>query len=293
MQALPGYAGRNERTDGYERGRASLALMKGVGQPIKSEADPREHFMSADQYLDMLERSYERFNAEPQNGKRLQGLSPAEAWKEFSGGRAHHVVPDSLRYLLATEQSEVTVSREGVRVRIGGESRYFVESDRIGSLIGEKVTVRWNQDFPDHVIVVHPKSDPLAQNPFVVRYEPEIDAMNATDEDFAEARRRRKIFLNPQRSLFRMLNHQHGKTIRDELLGSANLRRAGVAHADAVEGENQDKPTREAVVLKAKKSAIRAGIDPTKIKNPERAAIELEEYDELRASLRRREEENL
>ena len=150
MQALPGYAGRNERTDGYERGRASLALMKGVGQPIKSEADPREHFMSADQYLDMLERSYERFNAEPQNGKRLQGLSPAEAWKEFSGGRAHHVVPDSLRYLLATEQSEVTVSREGVRVRIGGESRYFVESDRIGSLIGEKVTVRWNQDFPDH-----------------------------------------------------------------------------------------------------------------------------------------------
>lgn len=293
MQALPGYAGRNERTDGYERVRASLALMKRVGQPIKSEADPRDHFLSADQYLDMLQRAYERFNAEPQNGKRLQGLSPAEAWKEFSGGRAHHVVPDSLRYLLATEQSEVTVSREGIRVRIGGESRYFVESDRIGSLIGEKVIVRWNQDFPDHVIVVHPKSDPLAQNPFVVRYEPEIDAANATDEDFSEARRRRKIFLNPTRTLFRVLKHDYGKTIRDELLGNSNLRSSGIAHAEIEQGEVLAKPSREALVSKAKKSALRAGIDPAKIKNPERAAAALECFAELRESLRQGEEENL
>jgi hypothetical protein len=292
MQALPGYAGRNEMTAGYERVRASLVLMKRVGQPIKAEVAPWDHFMSADQYLDQLQRAYERFNAEPQTGKRLNGMSPAEAWKALSGGRAHHLVPDSLRYLLATEETEATVTREGVRVRIGTESRYFVESARLGSLIGEKVIVRWNQDFPDHVICVHPKSDPSGKAPFVVRYEPLLDALNASDEDFSEARRRRKTFLDPQRSLFRVLSHDYGRTIRDELLGNSDLRLAGEAHNGIERASIQAKPSREAAVSNARKSAIRAGIDPRKIKNVERAG-ELDSFEEARARLRHSEAEQI
>ncbi|MFZ4777165.1 MAG: hypothetical protein ACOYM3_17485, partial [Terrimicrobiaceae bacterium] len=288
MQALPGYAGRNERTDGYERVRGSLALMKRFGQPIKQEVAPWDHFLSADQYLDQLQSAYERFNAEPQNGTRLKGMSPAEAWKELAGGRAHHVVPDSLRYLLATEQREVTVSREGVRVRIGGENRYFCESDRLGTLVGEKVLVRWNQDFPDHVVVVHPKTDPMAQNPFIVRHTPLIDAVNASKEDISNARSRQKSFLDPQRSIFRMLNHQHGKTIRDELLGNFNLRLAGEAHEEAQRGEVEAKPSREARVSRARKAATRAGISPEKIKRPDRAAG-LELLPDLEARILQRE----
>lgn len=284
MQALPGYVGRSERLDGYERVQASLAKMKRVGQPIKSEVAPWDHFLSAAQYLDQLERAYERFNATPQNGKRLAGMSPAEAWQKLSGGRVHHVVPDSLRYLLATEQSEVKVTREGVLLRIGGESRYFVESERLGTLIGEKVIVRWNADFPDHVICVHPKSDPLAQNPFVVKYEPELDAMNASDADFADAKRRRKVFLDPQRSLFRVLNHDYGRTMRDELLGNESLRSAGHAHNELEQAEAEAKPTREAAASGARKAAQRAGLNPTKIKNVGRAS-ELEAYEQSRARI--------
>lgn len=290
-QALPGYAGRNEMTDGYERVKASLALMKRVGQPRKEEAAPWDHFLSADQYLDELQRCYERFNEEPQTGKRLDGMSPAEAWEKLSGGRAHHVVPDSLRYLLATEQSEQRVTREGVRIPGKPASRYFL-SERLGELIGDKVIVRWNAEIPDHVVVVHPGSDPLGQSPFVVRETAPIPALDASREDFSTARQARKEFTKPARTLFRMLPHTYGRTVRDDLLGNVSLRRAGEAHEEAVRGHQQEGELRKMAETKVLRIAARAGFDTSKIKNVRRAAEELSGIEELEARLMAEEEEN-
>lgn len=287
MQDLPGYAGRNEMTAGYERVKASLALMKRVGQPRKEEAAPWDHFLSADQYLDQLQRCYERFNAEPQNGKRLNGMSPAEAWEKLSGGRAHHVVPNSLRYLLATEQTEKKVGREGINLPGRSGPRYFL-NERLGALIGEKVIVRWNQEFPDHVVVVHPGSDPLGQSPFVVEEDRPLPAIGASSEDFATARQARKEFLTPGRALFRMLNHGYGRTVRDELLGNFTLRLAGEAHEEVVNAEVEAKPTREATAARARKTAARVGIAPEMIKRPDRASG-LEMLPDLEAKIRQRE----
>ena len=289
MQSLPGYAGRSELTDGYERVKASLALMKRAGQPRKEEVAPWDHFLSADRYLDELQRCYERFNAEPQTGKRLNGLSPAEAWEKLSGGRPHHVVPDSLRYLLATEQSEQKVTREGVRIPGRPAPHYFL-SDRLGELIGEKVIVRWNSEIPGHVVVVHPGSDPLGQSPFVVREDRPIPALDASNEDFSTARQTRKEFTQPGRSLFRMLNHGYGRTVRDELLGNFALRLAGEAHEEAVSAEVEAKPTREATAARARKIATRVGMDPHKLQRPDRAE-ELETIPDLAAELRQLEAE--
>jgi hypothetical protein len=288
-QALPGYAGRNEMTAGYERVKASLALMKRVGQPLKVEAAPWDHFLSADQYLDELQRIYERFNQEPQNGKRLDGMSPAEGWEKFSGGRAHHVVPDSLRYLLATEQSEQHVSREGVRIPGKPAARYFL-SDRLGEFIGERVIVRWNQDFPDHVVVVHPASDPLAQNPFVVRENGPISAVDASREEFAAAQEARKGFDRAGRSLFRMLKHRYGRTLRDSLLGSAPLRMAGEAHEAAVQSHQRENDLRTVAEREVLQFAGRAGLDTSRITNLPRAADELRGIEDLEARLLAEEE---
>ena len=289
MQSLPGYAGRSEVTDGYERVKASLARMKRFGQPRKDEVAPWDHFLSADQYLNELERCYERFNAEPQTGKRLNGMSPAEAWEKLSGGRVHHVVPDSLRYLLATEQSPQRVTREGVRIPGRPAARYFL-SERLGELIGENVIVRWNSEIPGHVVVVHPGSDPLGQSPFVVREVLPIPALDASREDFYAARQAGKEFTQPARSLFRMLKHGYGRTVRDDLLGNFTLRLAGEAHEEAVRAEIEAKPSREVVARKARNIATRAGMNPNKIKHIERAG-ELESFNALRAKLRQREAE--
>ncbi|HEY5705330.1 MAG TPA: hypothetical protein VIS96_07135 [Terrimicrobiaceae bacterium] len=291
-QALPGYTGRDERNDCPEETKRFKDSLKRVGQPRKAEVAPWDGLLSVERYLDQLQRAYERFNNEPQNGKRLCGMSPAEAWKELSGGRAHCVVPDSLRYLLATEQSEQRVTREGLCIRIGKAKRYYYESDRLGTMTGERVIVRWNQDLPDHVVVVHPKSDPQAMKPFVVKHAPELAAMNADQDAFAAARRSQKVFTEPARSLFRALNHNYGRTLRNELLGNDPLRQAGHAH-NAVEREHIELANaRKSDDAKARKLAHRAGFNGAKIRDHSRAVQELEGFGDLEARLLKQEAAN-
>lgn len=152
-------------------------------------------------------------------------------------------------------------------------------------LVGEKVKVRWNPDFPDHVVVVHPASDPKGLRPFVVPLDVSMDALNASKEDFAEARRSRSVFMKPQRTLFRMLNHSYGKTIRDDTLGTFELRQGGEAHQRAEQAAMAAKPSREALEARARRSASRAGLDPSKIKNVARAASELSAIEAAKARI--------
>jgi len=283
MQALPGYAGRNEMTDGYERVQKSKALMKRVGQPRKEEEDPSKHFLSAEQYLVELVRVYERFNAEPQNGTRLDGLSPAEGWEQLSGGRPHHLVPESLRYLLATEKSEQKVTKEGVRLP-GRPPRYFLNA-RLGELVGCRVDVRWNSELPGHVVVVDPDRDPYGQNPFVVQEYLPLPAADGTPDDLSAARRAGKDFTQTGRVLFRQLNHQYGRTVKDDLLGTFRHRLAGEALEEAVRGHQQEGELQKRAETKVRQIADRKGFDTSKIKNMRRAAQELSGIEELEAEL--------
>ena len=112
-----------------------------------------------------------------------------------------------------------------------------------------------------------------------------VDALNASAEDFAEARRRRKEFTTPQRRLFRMLDHEYGRTVRDELLGNANLRSAGVAHDEAQRGRVRQEEHRLANNKKAQSLARKAGFSSASFKNSERAVRELDGIAELRSKL--------
>lgn len=292
VQALPGYAGHNERVDCLEQTERFKSSLKRVGQPFKAEVWPGDGLLKIDRYVEEVLRAYDRLNNEPQNGKRLNGMSPAEAWKELSGGRAHWVVPDSLRYLLATEQSEVKVTSDGICLRIGNSRRYYYDSERLGSLLGERVIARWNQDLPDHVVVVHPKSDPQGLRPFIVKHARELDALNASAEDLAAARRRQNAFTQPAKAIFRSLNHTYGRTMRDELLGSESLRQAGQAH-NVVEREHVElSESRKSSDAKARKLAHRAGFNGAKIRDYSRAVQELEGFEDLETRLLKQEAAN-
>ena len=292
MQAMPGFVGRNERMDCYERAQKALRLMRRFDQPGNPEAEeaPWNHFLSVPQYREVWDQTCHRFNHEIQNGKRLPGISPAEGWKTLSGGRPHRVAPESLRFIWATEESVKKFESWGIDITICGEKRSNFESHKLATLVGQKVIARSSQANPDHIICVHPASDPLSLNPFVVRSPKPLPALEATAEQHAESRRSRNIFLGPQRSIFSMLQHDYGRTVRDELLGNPQLRMAGEAHNQVERAEVEAKPTREAAARKARKNAISAGMDPNKIKRAERAG-ELESFDALRARLRQREAE--
>jgi hypothetical protein len=114
----PGYIGRGEQQVKFERVQKFLQQLKRVGQPRKADVDPCEKLMTMSECEEMLASVMQRFADEPQNGERLDGLSPAEGWDQLSGGRAHVVLPESLRYLLATAESQQEVTTEGIKLKI-------------------------------------------------------------------------------------------------------------------------------------------------------------------------------
>jgi Arc/MetJ-type ribon-helix-helix transcriptional regulator len=163
MEGAPGYVGRNQRLDGPEGTAQAIARLRRFEQRCTPERDPRKVFLTKEQFCAELENVVRRFNAESQNGKMLNGRSPEEAWKEFhpKDGPPHKVLPESLRYLLATEVAAVTVTEEGITLpRRGQPTRNYCGHPRLGELIGEKVRVRFNAEMPEVITVCHLRSDP-------------------------------------------------------------------------------------------------------------------------------------
>ncbi len=283
-----GYCGRSEQNVKYELLREFLQRLKRAGQPQKAEVDPTEMLMTTEQCADMLSQAMRRFADEPQNGERLAGLSPAEGWEQLSGGRAHHVLPESLRYLLASEESAQTVTNEGISLQIGRFRHHYCGSEQLGALIGEKVRVRFNPEMPELVTVSHIASDPTAQNPFAVPLFEKVRAHDATAEEFSRARADQKRFVSYGRALYRELAPKANVTIRRSDLGSVSLRGAGEAH---------NRLERESIELSADRDAARGtidklaarnnlSIDPAKVRRPARVAKHLSAVDELRAKIR-------
>jgi hypothetical protein len=294
MDHLPGYVGRDEKRVRFERVQKVLQSFKRVGQPIKAAADPREHLLEKEQFADELEKVMRAFSNEPQNGERLAGLSPAEAWQQLApAGRPHIVLPESLRYLLSTHRSEQTVTHEGIKLRIGRQLNFYVGSERLGELRGEKVRVFYNPELPEQVVVVDPKRDPKALQPFAVPLFQRVAANTAALEQFAAARQHQRSFAQYGRAAFRAIVPRQNLTLRNEKIGTADLRAAG-AKLHELEREHievQGARTEHASEIRTRAGRAGLAIDPSKVRNPSRVRTELETADAMEAECRRLEAE--
>jgi len=260
--SLPGYCGRDEKSDAFEGVRRSLAQMRGFDQPRKAEVDPRRHFLSKDQYSESIAEVWLRFANEPQNGRKLQGLSPAEGWRQLHRPQAHQVLPPSLEYLLATEESLQKVTHDGLKIRINGEHRFYFDSSELGRLIGRKVKVRFNPKFPDHVVVSDPASDPQGMRPFCVGVAHSIPARNAEHEDFAIAKAQRSRFAEAGRDIFRIIDPKiTNRTLSNTRLGTPEQRATGEAMNKVVSEQIEIQTKRKKLKPKARELSNRIGAD--------------------------------
>lgn len=289
----PGYAGRGEQRVKFERVRNFLSRLKRVGQPRKAEVNPVEMLMTMDECAQMLENVMRQFANEPQNGERLQGLSPAEGWQQLSNGRAHIVLPESLRYLLGTSESTQTVTPEGIMLRIGRVKRYYCGSEKLGALIGEKVRVRYNPELPEQITVSHIASDPLARNPFAVPFFERLPAHIATRDEFAVAREHQNRFASYARVLYRELAPSSNKTWSSSQLGSSNLRAAGEAHnrLERAHVDLTERRERERGSIVRLAASQNLAIDARKVRKPERVKKHLESSARLRQRILELEQE--
>jgi len=197
MEGFRGYAGRNERLDCPEStSKAILAVKAG-------RAHPAEWFMSFEQWRSNLEEICAAFNAEPQDGKRLRGLSPEEAFLKFSEGPPVRLT-DETRHLLASHRRQVKVGKNGIRIQIG-KTAYVYKSAETGALEGERVLAWFTPQNPDLLSV----TDLDCRHPFTVRRSTDVLAIGADDATIAEALRENAAHSRYARTLYGKIKRQY------------------------------------------------------------------------------------
>jgi hypothetical protein len=162
MGGEPGYCGRNEIIDPHERFQA-------LKRDIEAGREkPEGKLYSFDQWQRRLQEIIEDYNADPQEGKILQGLSPDEAFEKYQNPNDPPIrLDERCRYLLASSRRAVKVTRNGIKISIG-KSHFNYHNEATGRLQNEKVLAWFTPEAPEILTVTtldrkNPVCVPLAQ----------------------------------------------------------------------------------------------------------------------------------
>ncbi len=179
-EAEPGYCGRDERRDAPESLRKQMALVKA------RKVHPSKFFYSLDDWNRRIGELVEQYNATPQQGKILAGLSPEQAFEKY----LDHADPPAqfhagLRYLLAHDKRLARVTLNGVTIQIG-KQKFNYRGREISHLVGEDVLAWFDPENPNVLVVTNPDRT----NPICVARSKEPNALESLIEPAAGILRR-------------------------------------------------------------------------------------------------------
>lgn len=158
MEAEPGYCGRDERRDAPEELRRQMA------EVATRKRHPSDFFYSYDQWQARFGEIVDRYNATEQQGNILQNLSPDAALAKHADAEDPPMQLDaSVRYLLAHDKRETTVTLDGVKFQIG-KRKYNYKGKEISHLVGHRVLVWFDPENAESIVV----TDLNRRNPICV-----------------------------------------------------------------------------------------------------------------------------
>jgi hypothetical protein len=174
MEAEPGYCGRNERVDAPE------TLRKQMAEVEARKVHPSKYFYSYEDWHRRFGEIVNQYNAAPQQGRILAGMSPDEALvkladvedppMQFSAG---------LRYLLAHDKRAAKVTLNGVTFQVG-KQKFNYRGNEIAHLVGQDVLAWFDPENPETLVV----TDIQRRNPICVARSKEVSALECvTDPD--------------------------------------------------------------------------------------------------------------
>ncbi len=175
MERLPGYVGRNERDDRQERVQEQiLAVNSGREHPSK-------HFLSKQEWLQVLDDLLVEYNREPQGGK--LNAAPAEVWNASLTKQGTVQLGAQARYLLAHHRKLVKVQRSGIRLpaSLGGGLYYGAATGRFA---GERMLAWINPESLEQIVLT---SEDRREGPFVVERADALSPIGATDAELQHA----------------------------------------------------------------------------------------------------------
>lgn len=170
-ERIPGYCGREERHDHYERIQKLLQQVRGGKVPS------REALLTHGELQDRLSEIVDRVNSDPQNGKYCNGLSPEEAYFEYFGSEPMVKLGRTTRYLLADSVEKVRIGRNGITIRRGKDT-FIYKSEETGQLKGKEVLAWFSPENPEILSV----TDLKKKNPFTVERAQSVPLMDADPE---------------------------------------------------------------------------------------------------------------
>lgn len=155
-EAEPGYCGRDERRDAPE------SLRKQMAEVEARKVHPSKYFYSLDDWNRRIGQLVAQYNAEPQQGHILAGLSPEQ------GFQAHMNNDDppmqfnaALRYLLAHDKRLARVTLNGVTIQIG-KQKFNYRGREIAHLVGREVLAWFDPENPETLVVTNPdRTNPI------------------------------------------------------------------------------------------------------------------------------------
>jgi hypothetical protein len=195
MEDQPGYCGRNEQVEKFER------VQEHLRQVQTGKAAPSKFFLHRDEWIERLAQICDAYNSEIQEGK-LKGQSPREAWDSlFDMSRPLVRLTAETRYLLANHRRPLTVSNNGVCIQIGRERRWF-RNEITGRLRGRMVQAYFD---PASLGSIFIKLSPSDKTAAVIPAAPVIPAMSASREQMAAAMESVDAQNRPARTLYKAI----------------------------------------------------------------------------------------
>jgi hypothetical protein len=215
MEGEPGYAGRDERHDGFEDfQRAKLAVES-------RKLDPRKKFHSAEEWKARLDSLCERYNADPREGKMTGGFSPEQAYELFKDKQDPPAkLYETTRYLLAHHKRPIRVTVNGITLHFGKQA-YNYRNEETGKLRGQMVLAWFNPDAPDVLAV----TDMKRENLFCVEKSQQVPALDAPEEVLAKELQRADSHMRHARTLYSVIKSKHKQTFRPNLVDRDTVER--------------------------------------------------------------------
>jgi hypothetical protein len=257
LESEPGYAGRDERRDKFERVQEQLSFVR------RGKAQPEEFFLSEAEYLHRLGVIVDRYNNERQEGKYCPGLSPREAFEKFHGDEPRIRLSGSCRHLLATHKMRVRSGRNGISFRFGKE-QFTYKSFETGRLRGEELVVWFNVENPSVISVTNLKEDPHTL--FTVEREIKVPGMDAPPDVLEAALAQNEAHEAYRKGLYRAVSQNFstgfaGRMFRQNLIDhkTAEIGNAMREQQAQIKRQKMEKKKRAAAI---ERKAARLGIPP-------------------------------
>jgi hypothetical protein len=278
MRCIPGYIGRNEQVEKYEREQEVIARAQ------RGDVLALNEIPTAPEWRTKIQQVMASYSHDPQNGKMLAGASPAEMWAAGIKDRPLRMLPQNARHILATHRKQVLVRREGIVLTVRGK-RLVYYNEHTGAMIGKQVLAYFNIEMPELLTF----SDMEGQN-FYAAKSVELPAMSATREQLHEVRNLRNAHLARAKAIFGEISPSARSLItRDS--DNADAQAFGEFHNAAVIGARAEEQEKASATSKARKAISKLGIDAERltIKRPRQAAAAAESLQRRLAELRAKE----